>query len=79
MSRIYVVETDTKTVGLAVPAENGMRFYAADHAFAALEKRLYARLDEIRAAVNRLAASPATIEIVRVSSGRRVHKRTSTR
>jgi hypothetical protein len=79
MSRIYVVETATRTAGLAVPAESGLRFYASDHAFAALEKRRYARIKDIQADVNRLAASASDTCIVGGNGSRRTRKRSSTR
>lgn len=60
MSRIYVVETATRTAGLAVPAESGLQLHASDHAFAAIEKRRYARIEDIQAAVNRLADTAGT-------------------
>ena len=79
MSRICVVEVATKTPGLAAPDESGLRFYAADHAFAALEKRLYARLDDIQADVNRLAVSREATVIAGGNGSRRTHKRSSPR
>jgi hypothetical protein len=79
MSRIYVFETATRTAGLAMPAESGLQFHASDDAFASLEKRRYARVEDIQADVNRLAASPATTVIVGGNGSRRASKRSSTR
>ncbi|HWB49487.1 MAG TPA: hypothetical protein VG651_10285 [Stellaceae bacterium] len=58
MTDIYAVETPTRAAGLAVRAEAGFRFLAADLAFAGLEGRSYARLEDIKADVRRLAATP---------------------
>lgn len=58
MTDIFAVEMPTRTAGLAVRAAAGFRFYASDHAFAALENRSYDRLEDIHADVRRLAKAP---------------------
>lgn len=57
MGDFFAVETRARTAGLAVRAEAGFRFYAADRAFIHLEGRNYARLTDIQADV-RLAEIP---------------------
>jgi hypothetical protein len=57
---IFAVETPTRTAGLAVRAEAGFRFYASDHAFVGLESRNFRRLEDIQAAVRRLADATKT-------------------
>ena len=64
MTDIYAVEMPTRTAGLAVRAEQGFRFYASDHAFAVLEQRRYARLDDIYADVRRLAGIRTQPEVI---------------
>ncbi|HXC27213.1 MAG TPA: hypothetical protein VNV38_04600 [Stellaceae bacterium] len=73
MTDIFAVETPTRTVGLAVRAEAGFRFYASDHAFAGLEGRDYNQLEDIRADVRRLTAAPR----MPASSRHRGKRRTS--
>lgn len=58
MTDIFAVETSTRTVGLAVRAEAGFRFYASDHAFASLEGRNYRRVEDIQADIRRVAEAP---------------------
>jgi hypothetical protein len=79
MSKFYVIETATRAAGLAVLVESGLQFHASDNAFAALEKRRYARLEDIRADVERLAASTTAPVIAAGNHGRRGHKRSTTR
>jgi hypothetical protein len=55
MTDIFAVEMPTRAAGLAVRADAGFRFYASDHAFAGLEGRSYARIEDIQADVRRLA------------------------
>jgi hypothetical protein len=59
MIDIFAVETPARTAGLAVRAETGFRFYAADQAFAHLEGRSFVHLKEIHAEI-RLAEAPRT-------------------
>jgi len=75
MTDIFAVETATRTVGLAVRAEAGFRFYASDHAFAGLEGRSYPRLKDIHTDVRRLAEAPK----VPASSRRRSRRRAPSR
>jgi len=55
MTDIFAIETPTRTVGLAVRADAGFRFYASDQAFIGLEGPSYRRLEDIRKGVRRLA------------------------
>ena len=55
MTDIFAVETPTRTVGLAVRAEEGFLFYASDRAFLGLEGHSYPRLQDIQKQVRRLA------------------------
>jgi hypothetical protein len=54
MTDIFAIETPTRTVGLAVRADAGFRFYASDHAFVGLERRRYRRLEDIQKSVRQL-------------------------
>jgi hypothetical protein len=54
MTDIFAIETPTRTVGLAVRADAGFRFYASDHAFVGLEGHSYRRLEDIQKSIRLL-------------------------
>lgn len=60
MSDFFVVETATRIAGLAVRAEHGFRFYASDHAFARLEGRRYARIEDLHIDISRITGDRPT-------------------
>ncbi|HEV2100386.1 MAG TPA: hypothetical protein VGR45_15880 [Stellaceae bacterium] len=71
MTDIFAVEMPTRTAGLAVRAEDGFRFYASYHVFAGLEGRCYARLEDLRADLRRLAETPSAPALSRRGGKRR--------
>jgi hypothetical protein len=48
--KAYVIEIDDEAVGIAARDESGYRFHAAEHAFNALDGRLFPSLREAAAA-----------------------------
>lgn len=51
MSERFVVEFDRRSVGVAVRAPGGFRFFASDPSFSALEGRRFARVRALMRAV----------------------------
>ena len=57
MSSLYAIETASGLAGIAVRVTSGFRFYAADFLYTSLERECWRRIEDLRATVERLAAS----------------------
>jgi hypothetical protein len=63
MRDFFAVETTERSAGLAVRVGGDFRFYASDPAFAALESRRYASLDDIQAGIRELVRTARVIPV----------------
>jgi hypothetical protein len=73
MSDFYAIETSTGAAGIAIRITSGFRFYAADDLYATLEREGWQRIEDLYAAVTRLAAAPhrATAVVEHLATRRR--------
>jgi hypothetical protein len=71
MSSLYAIETAAGLAGIAIRITSGFRFYAADFLYTALERECWRRIEDLHAAVERLAAADqSTGTVVRLSARR---------
>ena len=52
----FTIELDRRTVGIAVRAPGGLKFYASDPAFEAMDGRLFPKARAIERQLERIAA-----------------------
>jgi hypothetical protein len=57
MSSLYAIETASGVAGIAIRITSGFRFYAADFLYTSLERERWQRIEDLYAAVERLAAA----------------------